>query len=123
MKSLLLAPILFTASALAEPFPIPTLPAMPVPKDVDAVVSTDKSAQFKSVQEAVDAAPDNATKPYVILVKPGRYRWQQTLIPKSKRFIIGPYNTTPEIIATMKRSPIKPRNSLPGRPANISTCR
>ena len=67
--------------------PVPTLPALPVPTTADAVVSPAKDAKFKTVQEAVDAAPDDATKPYVILVKPGRYRWQQTFIPKSKRFI------------------------------------
>lgn len=71
----------------AQPKPIPTVPVRTVPASYDAVVSTDRDAKFKTVQEAVDAAPDNATKPYVILVKPGRYRWEQTLIPKSKRFI------------------------------------
>ena len=61
--------------------------AEPLPAGVYAVVSTDKNARFKTLQEAIDAAPDEATKPYVILIKAGRYRWQQTLIPKTKRFI------------------------------------
>ncbi len=91
MKSRLLAALLLAATsaplAFAERPPVPALPALPVPGTADAVVSTAKDARFKTVQEAVDAAPDNATKPYVILVKPGRYRWQQTFIPKSKRFI------------------------------------
>ncbi len=67
--------------------PVPTLPALPVPAAADAIVSTAKDAKYKTIQEAVDAAPDNANKPFIILVKPGRYRWQQTLIPKTKRFI------------------------------------
>ena len=88
---LLLATLLLAAapaaSVRAQSLPVPTLPALPAPAAYDAVVSPAKDAKFKTVQEAVDAAPDNATKPYVILIKPGRYRWQQTLIPKSKRFI------------------------------------
>ncbi len=75
------------ASAHAAPVPIPPLPALPIPATYDAVVSPEKGATFNTLQAAIDAAPDHATKPYVILIKPGRYRWQQTLIPKSKRFI------------------------------------
>ncbi|MEK7949823.1 pectinesterase family protein [Luteolibacter soli] len=71
----------------ADPLAVPALSALPLPADIDAVISTGKDSKFKTLQEAVDAAPDHATKPYVILLKPGRYRWQQTLIPKSKRFI------------------------------------
>ena len=73
--------------AHADPVPLPTLSALPVPKTYDAAVSTDRNAQFKTLQDAIDAAPDNATQPYVIIIKPGRYRWQQTFIPKTKRFI------------------------------------
>jgi pectinesterase len=71
----------------AAPSSVPTLPALPVPATYHAIVSPAKDAQFKTLQAAIDAAPDNSEKPYVILIKPGRYRWQQTLIPKSKRFI------------------------------------
>lgn len=73
--------------SLAAAVPIPALPALPIPGLPDAVVSTAKDATFKTIQEAIDAAPDHATRPYVILVKSGRYRWQQTFIPASKRFI------------------------------------
>ncbi len=76
-----------SAPVQAAPSPIPTLPSLSIPATYDAVVSPAKDAQFKTLQAAIDAAPDNAEKPYVILIKPGRYRWQQTLIPKSKRFI------------------------------------
>ncbi|MCY1207285.1 hypothetical protein D9M72_188820 [compost metagenome] len=34
----------------------------------------------------------------------------------------GEYSTTPETMATSSSSPMKPRNSLPGSPANRSTC-
>ncbi|QYM77798.1 alpha/beta hydrolase fold domain-containing protein [Horticoccus luteus] len=42
----------------------------------DAVVATDGSGQYRSVQEAISTAPlrtDPATPPWVILVKPGTY--------------------------------------------------
>jgi pectinesterase len=57
------------------------LTVAPIPGNYDAVVAT---AKFKNLQETIDAAPINATKPYVILIKLGRYRWQPTLIPKKK---------------------------------------
>lgn len=87
---LFLATLLLAAApaiVLAEALPVPALPALPVPAAYDAVVSTAKDAKFKTVQEAVDAAPEGATKPYVILIKPGRYRWLQALVPKNKPFI------------------------------------
>ncbi len=91
MKPSLLALVLLAAlpaaESLAERLPVPALAALPAPAAPDAVVSTEKEARFKTIQEAVDAAPDDSAKPYVILVKPGRHRWQQTLIPKTKRFI------------------------------------
>jgi pectinesterase len=72
---------------MADTVPIPTLAVLPVPASPDATVSTAKNAQFKTLQDAINAAPENATKPYVILIKPGKYRWQPTLIPKNKPFI------------------------------------
>ncbi|MEY4488992.1 MAG: hypothetical protein RIQ79_1500 [Verrucomicrobiota bacterium] len=83
----LLALLLAASPAFAAAPAVPAAATQPVPSGYDAVVSTAKDAQFKTLQAAIDAAPDNATKPYVILLKPGRYRWQQTMIPKSKRFI------------------------------------
>ena len=90
MKSFLSASLLACCAVVpcfADPLPVPSITALPLPANIDAVITTGKDSKFKTLQEAVDAAPDNATKPYVILLKPGRYRWQQTLIPKSKRFI------------------------------------
>ena len=50
--------------------------AQPVTKEskFDAVVSADGSGTHTSVQAAVDSAPANLTKPFVILIKPGVYR-------------------------------------------------
>lgn len=87
---LLFVALLATVSVSGGTLCAQTLPAsssQSEPSRPDAVVSTDKDARFKTIQEAIDAAPDNATRPHVILIKPGRYRWQQTLIPKSKPFI------------------------------------
>ena len=52
----------------------------------DAVVAFDGSGTHKTLQEAIDAAPENGTKWFTILVKPGTYQGQ-TIIPKSKPFI------------------------------------
>jgi pectinesterase len=52
----------------------------------DAIVSADGSGTYTTIQEAVTAAPDNAPKPFVILVKPGRYTGP-ILIPKTKRHL------------------------------------
>jgi len=52
----------------------------------DAVVSFDGSGTHTNLQDAINAAPDNGTKRFTILVKPGVYQGQ-TIIPKTKRFI------------------------------------
>ncbi len=75
------------ALSAAERLPVPTLATAPLPANFDAVVEPSRDARANPLQAAIDAAPDHATKPYVIYVKPGRYRWQPTLIPATKRFI------------------------------------
>ncbi|MFO1488380.1 MAG: pectinesterase family protein [Verrucomicrobiota bacterium] len=52
----------------------------------DAVVSADGSGTHTTVQAAVDASPTNTTKPFVILVKPGRYL-EHVFVPASRPFI------------------------------------
>lgn len=54
----------------------------------DAVVSTDGKSEFKTVQEAINKAPQTTTaaKPWTILVKPGNYR-ELVSIQREKRFI------------------------------------
>ena len=56
----------------------------------DAVVSFDGSGTHTNVPSAVDAAPDNGTNWFTILVKPGVYQGP-VVIPKQKRhiFILG----------------------------------
>lgn len=52
----------------------------------DAIVSHDVSANYTNLQAAIDAAPDNGTKPFRISIKPGVYQGQ-FIIPKQKRHI------------------------------------
>ena len=62
--------------------------ANPVAKEAKfhAVVAFDGSGSHTNVQEAVNAAPDNGTNWFIILVKPDVYEGQ-VIIPKTKRFI------------------------------------
>lgn len=52
----------------------------------NAVVAADGSGQFKTVQDAVNAAPQNASQPYIIYIKSGVYR-EMIVVPSEKRFI------------------------------------
>ena len=52
----------------------------------DAVVAQDGSGDYRSVQEAIDAAPDSLTSPYLIFVKNGAYE-EQVVIPETKPFL------------------------------------
>jgi pectinesterase len=49
----------------------------------DATVSATGRADFTTVQAAIDAAPDGATEPWVIAVRPGEYR-ELVTIPATK---------------------------------------
>jgi pectinesterase len=48
-----------------------------------AVVAADGSGQYKSVQEAVNAAPDNNAVPFVIHIKAGKYEGN-VIVPRNK---------------------------------------
>lgn len=50
------------------------------------VVARDGSGDYKTVQEAINAAPDNSGTPWLIFVKNGSYR-EHIFVPKSKTFI------------------------------------
>ena len=50
----------------------------------DAVVSADGSGTHTTISAAITAAPDNGTKPFTILIKPGKYEGQ-IIIPNNKR--------------------------------------
>lgn len=56
--------------------------------EADAIVAIDGSGQYRSVQEAINASPQNATaaKPWTILVKPATYA-ERVYVQREKRFI------------------------------------
>lgn len=56
------------------------------PQQFDAVVSADAPGAHRTLQDAVAAAPDDGTKPFRILLKPGTYHGQW-IVPKHKRRI------------------------------------
>jgi len=64
-----------------------TAPAHPTPvageTRFDAIVSADGSGTHATVQAAVEAAPANATVPFVILLKPGTYT-EHIVIPADR---------------------------------------
>lgn len=55
-------------------------------KVFNAVVATDGTGDFTSVQQAIDAAPAGRTSPWLIFVKAGSYK-EVVSIPKDKPFI------------------------------------
>ncbi len=58
----------------------------PDAKLYDAVVAQDGSGDYASLQAAIDAAPTNRVKPWLIFVKAGKYH-EHIDIPKSKPYI------------------------------------
>jgi pectinesterase len=62
--------------------------ANPVPAEsrYDAVVSADGSGTHTNIQSAVDAAPEDGTMPFVILIKPGIYQ-EHIAVPAKRPFI------------------------------------
>lgn len=54
--------------------------------DYDLIVGQDGSGHFRTVQAAIDAAPTNLTKPFLIYIKSGKYR-EKLRIPANKPFI------------------------------------
>src|SRR4051794_35117438 len=73
---------LFAASA-ASPAEVPA--AVPTTRP-GAVVAVDGSGQFRTVQEAIDAAPAGRTEPFVIHITPGTYR-EHVVVPEHKPFL------------------------------------
>ena len=52
----------------------------------DAIVAADGSGDYKTMQEAVDAAPANRAKPWLIFVKNGQYK-EHVNIPATKPYL------------------------------------
>src|SRR5438093_4809209 len=58
------------------------------PPEPDAIVATDGSGKYKTVQEAINAVPQTASseKQWVILIKPGTYK-ELIYVQREKRFV------------------------------------
>ncbi len=52
----------------------------------DAVVAQDGTGDYTTIQSAIDAAPENAAKPWLIFIKKGKYKGHIT-IPANKPYI------------------------------------
>jgi pectinesterase len=70
-------------------------------------VSPDGSGDFKTVQEAVDAAPDYPSERTILHIKPGSYEGQ-TFIPKSKSKISFEGDGTQATVLTYKYNTNEP---------------
>lgn len=68
------------AGCAAEPSTPTTSPPAAKP---DAVVAADGSGQYKTVQAAIDAAPNKSTQRFVIRIKPGTYK-EKIRVPREK---------------------------------------
>ena len=58
----------------------------PTAKLFDAIVATDGTGDYKTIQEAIDKAPTNRIAPWLIFVKNGKYE-ELVTIPENKPFI------------------------------------
>ena len=54
------------------------------PVKADIVVALDGSGQYKSIQAAIDAVPDNSSKRITILIKNGTYNTEKLIVPATK---------------------------------------
>lgn len=52
----------------------------------ESVVAADGTAQFRTIQAAVDAAPSHLRTRFVIRIKPGRYA-ERVVVPSDKPFL------------------------------------
>ena len=73
-----LAPVLLAEPRNANP--------QPLDSKFDAVVSADGSGTQTNLQAAINAAPDNSTNTFAILIKAGTYDGQ-FIVPKEKRHL------------------------------------
>jgi pectin methylesterase-like acyl-CoA thioesterase len=58
----------------------------PSPRLYDAVVATDGTGDYTTLQDAIDAVPSNGTKPYLVFVKAGTYKGHID-IPDTKTYL------------------------------------
>ncbi|HEU5123856.1 MAG TPA: pectinesterase family protein [Verrucomicrobiae bacterium] len=71
------------------------------PEKADAIVSSDGSGTQTNLQSALDAAPNDSTNPYLILIKPGIYKGHVS-IPANKPNLIlrGEAGATAKTVVT-----------------------
>jgi pectin methylesterase-like acyl-CoA thioesterase len=71
------------------------------PACASAVVATDGTGTYRSVQAAVDAVPVNNTRRFTIIIKPGTYRGV-VAIPSTKPYIsfVGTGRTPADVVIT-----------------------
>jgi pectinesterase len=88
MARLIVGELRVKVPELAPVFRDEPLSTNPVPEEAkyDAVVSFDGSGTHTNLQDAINAAPDNGTNTFSILIKPGTYEGQ-FVVPKEKRHI------------------------------------
>lgn len=53
-------------------------------KNADLIVSQDGSGDYTTLQAAINAAPDNSEKRFVIYIKNGKYDTEKLIVPQSK---------------------------------------
>ncbi|PRD53738.1 pectinesterase family protein [Sphingobacterium gobiense] len=87
----------------------------------DVVVAADGTGDYKTVQEAIDAAPDNAQEPYYIYVKSGIYK-EVITVPRNKNhiYLVGEEATTTVLTYDNYASRIKPDGSEYGTSGSAS---
>lgn len=79
----------------------------------NAVVALDGSGQFTTIQSALDAAPANATQPWIILIKNGTYR-EKLFVTKSFVTLVGENRDSTRIVyAELRTNWTKARNDRP----------
>jgi len=50
----------------------------------DLIVAQDGTGSYKTLQDAINAAPDNSTERFVIYIKNGKYDKEKLIVPKTK---------------------------------------
>lgn len=81
---------------------LPTQSTLTPPIQPHSIVAQDGTGQFKTIQEAVDAAPHKSSQPVLILIKPGFYAEHLT-IPLEKTNLILRGEDAPTTIISSDR--------------------
>lgn len=65
-----------------------SLPGLSQPFSPDITVAADGSGDFTSIQEAIDAVPDNSDDPTLIYIKVGLYDTEKLIVPGNKTNVV-----------------------------------